>query len=89
MSHGAGDMAGAMFPAGGLLSRVQTMCLGDQTRRGTSRADVWLWGMTPLLGGILAVLAHLGVVSLAFSTPGDVPEGMNTSFNMFGASPGQ
>ena len=88
-SHGAGDMAGAVFLAGGPLLRVQTTCLGDQTHRGTSVEDVWSWGMTLPLGGIPAVLACLGIVSPAFGAPGDVPEGMNMSFNMFGASQGQ
>ena len=86
MSHGAGDTAGAMSLAGGPLLRVQTTCLGDQTRRRTSIEDVWPWGATPPLGGILAFLAHLGVVSPAFGAPGDVPEG---TFDVFDASQGQ
>ena len=73
MSHGAGDMAGAVFPAGAPLLRVQTTCLGDQTCRGTSGEDVWSQGATPPLGSILAVLAHLGVISPVFGTPGDMP----------------
>ena len=82
-------MAGAVFPADGPLLRVQTTCLGDQACRCTSVEDVWLWGAMPPLGGIPAVSAHLGVVSPAFSTPRDVPEGMNTSFNLFDASQGR
>ena len=69
--------------------RVQMMCLDDQTCCGTSGEDVWSRGVTPPLGGILAVLAHLGVVSPAFGTPRDVPEGTNMSFDVFGASQGQ
>ena len=70
-----------MFLAGGPLLRVQTTCLGDQTHRRTSVEDVWPWGVTPPLGGVPAVPARLGVVSPAFSAPGDVPEGTNTSFD--------
>ena len=77
-----------MFPADGPLLRVQTTCLGDQTRRHTSVEDMWPWGATPPLGGVLAVSARLGVVSPAFGAPGDVPEGTNTSFDVFGASHG-
>ena len=91
MSHGAGDMAGAMFLADGPLLGVQMTCLGDQTRCrcGMSGEDVRPQGVMPPLGSIVAVLACLGVVSPAFGTPGDVPEGMNTSFDMFDASQGQ
>ena len=88
-SHGAGDMAGAVFPADGPLLRVQTTCLGDQTHRHTSVEDVWRWGATPPLGGVPAVSARLGVVSLEFGVPGDMPEGTNMSFDMFNASQGQ
>ena len=88
-SHGAGDMAGAMSLAGGPLVKVQMTCPGDQTCRGTSGEDVQSWGATPLLGGILAVSARLGVVSPVFGAPRDVPESTNTSFNVFGASQGQ
>ena len=89
MSHGAGDMAGAVFPADGPSLRVQTTCLGDQTRHRTSVEDVWPWGVTLPLGGIPAVLARQGVVSPAFSAPGDVPEGTNMSFDVFDASQGR
>ena len=88
-SHGARDTAGAVFPAGGPLLRVQTTCLGDQTHHGTSREDVRSWGVTLPLGGIPAVSAYLVVISPAFGAPGDVPEGTNTSFDVFGASQGQ
>ena len=64
------------------------MCLGDQTRCCTSIEDVWPWGTTPPLGGVPAVSARLGVVSPAFGAPGDVPEGTNTSFDVFDASQG-
>ena len=77
-----------MSLAGGPLLRVQTTCLGDQTHCRTSVEDVWLWGVTPPLGGVLAVSARLGVVSPAFGAPGDVPEGTNTSFDVFDASQG-
>ena len=89
MSHGAGDTAGAMFPADGPLLRVQTMCLGDQTRRRMSIEDVWPWGATPPLGSVPAVSAHLGVISPAFGAPGDMPEGTNTSFDVFDVSQGR
>ena len=62
------------------------MCLGDQTHHRTSVEDVWPWGATPPLGGVPAVLAHLGVVSLVFGAPRDVPEG---TFDVFDASQGQ
>ena len=81
-------MAGAVFPAGGLLLRVQTTCLGDQTHYGTPGEDVRSRGATPPLGSVPAVLAHLGVVSPVFGTPWDVPKGTNMSFNVFNASQG-
>ena len=62
------------------------MCLGDQRRRRMSEEDVWPWGATPPLGGVPAVSARLGVVSPVFGAPGDVPEGTNTSFDVFDAS---
>ena len=88
-SHGAGDTAGAMFLADGPSLRVQTMCLGDQTHRCTSVEDVWPWGATPPLGSVPAVSARPGVVSPVFGAPRDVPEGTNTSFDVFGASQGR
>ena len=48
-----------------------------------------LWGVMPLLGGIPAVLAYLGVISPAFGASGDVPKGTNMLFDVFGASQGQ
>ena len=78
-----------VFLGGGPWMCAQTTCLGDQTHCGTSGEDVRSWGVTPPLGSVPAVLAHLGVISLAFGTPGDVPKGTNTSFDVFGASQGQ
>ena len=88
MSHGAGDTAGAMSLAGGPLWRVQTTCLGDQTRRRTSVEDVWPWGAMLPLGGVPAVSARLGVVSPAFGAPRDMPAGADTSFDVFNVSQG-